>query len=85
MIPYAAIRMNNLHLHIMTKWKNLTDMMLNISKLFILYDAICINHVVVMSCCVTNDTIVGSFKQPLFAHESEFGLGSIGQLISASL
>lgn len=54
-------------------------------KIFIRYDAIYINHVVVMSCCVTNNTIVSGFKQYLFAHESEFGLGSIRKLISAPL
>ena len=59
--------------------------MLKVSKVFMLYDAICINRVVVTSCCVTNYTIVSGFKQYLFAHESEFGLGSIRQLISAPL
>lgn len=78
---YKAIVMNNLQLHT-TTWKNL---MLNVSKVFILDDAICINRVVVTPCCVTNDTIVSGFKQHLFAHESEFGLGSIRQLISAPL
>lgn len=78
---YKAIGINNLQLHA-TTWKSLTDIMLNVSKVFILYDAICINHVVIMPCCVTNDTIVSGFKH-LFANE--FGLGSIRQLISASL